>query len=109
MSNVKNKKNQLRAVIYARYSDDNQRIESIEGQIRECTEFAKEQGYTLVGTYTDKARTGKNDKRQGFQKMYLDSFHPQQAKMIYFFQLKNLFYKLTSKLKVECIQFQDWF
>ena len=73
MSNVKNKKNQLRAVIYARYSDENQRIESIEGQIRECTEFANKQGYTLVGHYEDKARTGKNDKRQGFQKMYLDS------------------------------------
>ena len=73
MSNVKNKKNQLRAVIYARYSDDNQRVESIEGQIRECTEFANEEGYTIVNTYTDKARTGKNDKRPGFQKMYLDS------------------------------------
>ena len=72
MSNVKNKKNQLRAVIYARYSHENQRIESIEGQIRECTDFANEHGYTLVGTYTDNARTGKNDKRQGFQKMYLD-------------------------------------
>ena len=73
MSNLKNKKNQLRAVIYARYSDDNQRVESIEGQIRECTEFANEQGYTLVGTYTDKARTGKTEKRVQFQKMYLDS------------------------------------
>ena len=68
-----NKTKGNRAVIYARYSDDNQRIESIEGQIRECTEFAKAKGYTLVGTYSDKARTGKNDKRPGFQKMYLDS------------------------------------
>ena len=73
MSNVKNKKNQLRAVIYARYSDDNQRVESIEGQIRECTEFANEKGYTLVGTYADNARTGKTEKRVQFQKMYLDS------------------------------------
>ena len=71
MSNVKNKKNQLRAVIYARYSDDNQRVESIEGQIRECTEFANEQGYTLVGTYADKARTGKTEKLVQFQKIYL--------------------------------------
>ena len=28
----------MAAVIYARYSSDNQREESIEGQIRECTE-----------------------------------------------------------------------
>ncbi|MFQ9055580.1 MAG: recombinase family protein, partial [Faecalibacterium sp.] len=27
----------MTAVIYARYSSDNQREESIEGQIRECT------------------------------------------------------------------------
>lgn len=29
----------MKAVIYARYSSDNQREESIEGQIRECTEM----------------------------------------------------------------------
>lgn len=29
------------AVIYARYSSDRQREESIEGQIRECKAFAK--------------------------------------------------------------------
>ena len=31
----------MKAVIYARYSSDNQREESIEGQIRECAEYAK--------------------------------------------------------------------
>ena len=31
----------MTAVIYARYSSDNQREESIEGQIRECTAYAK--------------------------------------------------------------------
>ena len=31
----------IKAVIYARYSSDNQREESIEGQIRECTAFAE--------------------------------------------------------------------
>ena len=30
----------MTAVIYARYSSDNQRDESIEGQIRECTDYA---------------------------------------------------------------------
>ena len=29
----------MKAVIYARYSSDSQREESIEGQIRECTEY----------------------------------------------------------------------
>ena len=31
----------MKAVIYARYSSDNQREESIEGQLRECYEYAK--------------------------------------------------------------------
>ena len=30
----------MNAVIYARYSSDRQREESIEGQLRECTEYA---------------------------------------------------------------------
>lgn len=30
----------MTGVIYARYSSDNQRKESIEGQLRECKEFA---------------------------------------------------------------------
>ena len=34
----------MRAVIYARYSSDNQREESIEGQLRECLQFAKRNG-----------------------------------------------------------------
>ena len=43
----------MNAVIYARYSCDNQREESIEGQIRECNEFAVRKGFTVVGTYID--------------------------------------------------------
>ena len=38
----------MTAVIYARYSSDNQREESIEGQIRECTAYAEKNGITIV-------------------------------------------------------------
>ena len=31
----------MESVIYARYSSDNQRQESIEGQLLECTAFAE--------------------------------------------------------------------
>ena len=34
----------MKAVIYARYSSDNQREESIDGQLRECMEYAKFNG-----------------------------------------------------------------
>ena len=37
----------IKAVIYARYSSDNQREESIEGQIRECTAFAEKNGISI--------------------------------------------------------------
>ena len=39
----------MRGVIYARYSSDNQREESIEGQIRENTAFADKNGIEIVG------------------------------------------------------------
>ena len=34
----------MKGVIYARYSSENQREESIEGQIRECTAYAERNG-----------------------------------------------------------------
>ena len=39
----------MNAVIYARYSSDNQREESIEGQLRECTEFAERKRCVKTG------------------------------------------------------------
>lgn len=41
----------MNAVIYARYSSDNQREESIEGQLRECREYAERNGMNVVSTY----------------------------------------------------------
>ena len=34
----------MKAVIYAKYSSDNQTENSIEGQLRECKVFAERQG-----------------------------------------------------------------
>lgn len=65
--------NLTRAVIYARYSSSGQREESIEGQLRECREYARRNGMTVVGEYTDKALTGRTDKRPDFQRMLRDS------------------------------------
>ena len=45
----------MTGVIYARYSSDNQREESIDGQIRECRAFAKRNDIHIVGTYIDRA------------------------------------------------------
>ena len=59
----------MTAVIYARYSSDNQREESIEGQIRECTAYAERNGITVVRHYIDRALSAKTDNRPDFQQM----------------------------------------
>ena len=63
----------MRGVIYARYSSDNQREESIEGQIRENTAYAQKNGINIVGTYIDRAYSAKTDNRPEFQRMIKDS------------------------------------
>ena len=63
----------MTAVIYARYSSDNQREESIEGQIRECTAYAEKNGFTVVKHYIDRAISAKTDNRPEFQQMIKDS------------------------------------
>lgn len=49
----------MKGVIYARYSSDNQREESIEGQLRECKEYAERNDITILGTYIDRALSAK--------------------------------------------------
>ena len=62
----------MRAVIYARYSSNNQREESIEGQIRVCSEYAKAKGLKIVGEYIDRAISGRTDNRPDFQRLMRD-------------------------------------
>ena len=61
------------AVIYARYSCDNQTEQSIDGQLRVCTEYAKNNDILILDTYIDRAMTGTNDNRPDFQRMIKDS------------------------------------
>ena len=63
----------MNGVIYARYSSDGQREESIEGQIRECTEYCERNGITVVRHYIDRALSAKTDNRPDFQQMIKDS------------------------------------
>lgn len=63
----------MKAVIYARYSSDSQREESIEGQLRECKEYAERNGITVLSTYIDRALSAKTDNRPDFQRMIKDS------------------------------------
>ena len=60
-------------VIYARYSSDSQSEQSIEGQLRVCNQYAENNDIRIVETYIDRAMTGTNDNRPGFQRMIKDS------------------------------------
>lgn len=64
----------MNAVIYARYSSENQREESIEGQLRECNQFAERNKIHIVDEYIDRAFSAKTDNRPEFQKMINDSY-----------------------------------
>ena len=54
-SKSKKESDKMTAVIYARYSSDNQREESIEGQLRECKAFAEKNDIQIVGTHISTA------------------------------------------------------
>lgn len=62
-----------RAVIYARFSSDNQREESIDAQVRACEEYAKKNDLLIINQYVDRAKSGTSDKRPEFQAMIDDS------------------------------------
>ena len=62
-----------KAVIYARFSSSKQREESIEGQVRVCTEYADRHGLVVVDTYIDREISGKTDDRPAFQQMIADA------------------------------------
>ncbi|MCL2077504.1 MAG: recombinase family protein [Oscillospiraceae bacterium] len=63
----------MKAVIYARYSSEQQTENSIEGQIRECKEYAERHNMKVVTAYIDRALSAKSDDRPEFQRMIRDS------------------------------------
>ena len=63
----------MRAVIYARYSSDLQREASIEDQVRLCREWIERQAWSFHHTYTDRAMSGSNAFRPGYQQLLQDA------------------------------------
>ena len=62
-----------RAAIYARYSSDGQREESIDAQLRACENFARSNDLIVVKNYVDRAKSGTSDRRPEFLAMIEDS------------------------------------
>lgn len=63
-----------KAVIYARFSSENQHAESIEAQVAECTSYCKRKGYLVVKIYADEALSGTTTaKRRSYNTMLVDA------------------------------------
>lgn len=62
-----------RVALYARFSSDNQRTESIDAQIRAMKAYCQQQHWQIVATYVDEAKSATSDKRPDFQRMIADS------------------------------------
>jgi site-specific DNA recombinase len=59
----------MKAAIYARYSTDMQRKESIEDQFRVCEKLAERNGFEVVARFSDAAISGGTTQRPGYQDM----------------------------------------
>lgn len=58
-----------KAVVYARFSSDNQRDESIDAQLRAIEEYANKNDIKIVNKFIDRAKSATSDKRPAFQEM----------------------------------------
>lgn len=63
----------MNAVIYARYSSDNQSEESITAQLRACNEYACKNGIKIIGEYIDRAMSARSDNRPEFLRMVAEA------------------------------------
>ena len=59
----------LRAVIYARYSSENQRDAFIADQVEVCRRYIERQGWRLVDTFDDAAQSGASRFRPGLVRL----------------------------------------
>jgi len=67
----------VRAAIYARYSSENQRPESIEDQIAACRRLAAQRGFTILEdhVYADQAQSGARRDRPGLTALIAAAQH----------------------------------
>ena len=62
-----------KAVLYARFSSDNQREESIEAQLRAMHEYCQRAGAVVTHEYCDRAKSATTDDRPEFLNMITDA------------------------------------
>lgn len=65
----------MKVALYARYSSDNQRQESIDAQIRAIKDYCDKNGHEIIRIYQDEAISATTDQREQFLRMIRDSKH----------------------------------
>ena len=73
LEKIRSQKHIVRAVIYARFSSDNQRDESIDAQLRAIRNYAKKNDVIIISEYIDRAKSAMTDKRPEFLRMVDDA------------------------------------
>jgi len=69
LEKIRTKKQVIRAAVYARFSSDNQREESIDAQLRAIHEYAEKNDIRIIAEYVDKAKSATTDNRPEFLRM----------------------------------------
>lgn len=73
LDRIRNQKSVVRGAVYARFSSDNQREESIDAQVRAIEEYAKRNDILITDKYVDKAKSATTDNRPEFLRMIKES------------------------------------
>lgn len=104
----------LRVALYIRVSGEEQKIKglSLEAQQERLEEYARQQGWVVVGTYIDAAKTARKDmrKRSEFQKM-INAVKRDEIDLLLFCRLDRWFRSVADYYKImEILQAHhcDW-
>lgn len=73
LDRIRENRGTVRAAVYARFSSDNQRDESIDAQLRAINEYAKRNDIIIVAEYIDRAKSAMTDNRPEFLTMIKDA------------------------------------
>ena len=73
LEKIRENRGTVRAAVYARFSSDNQRDESIDAQLRAINEYAKRNDIIVVAEYIDRAKSAMTDNRPEFLTMIKDA------------------------------------
>ncbi|MBQ6700732.1 MAG: recombinase family protein [Oscillospiraceae bacterium] len=91
-------------VFYMRFSSDGQKENSIEYQRRNNLSYCIMKNYRVEKEYIDRAKTGTNDRREGFQKLLEDAKNHPEWKKIIVYKYNRIFRNET-----EAVQYRAFF